>query len=104
MSELGSINFFSMGRMISGSKTSPKGHICVFNANICVKSKGKIWYGDIDITADADRLKEYAAHVGEDIFILREKDARFANEAKPKYENAVAIVRPDGTLSILDDE
>jgi hypothetical protein len=90
-----------MGRMISGTKTSPKGHVCVFNANICIKSRGKIWHGDLDLTDDAARLKAFAADVGEDIFVLRERDARFTTEANPKYENAVAIVRPNGALTIL---
>lgn len=84
--------FFSLGRMISGNKTGPKGHVCVFNANICAKSKGKIWFGDLDLTADAEMLRKYAAEVGEDLYILREMDARFTHEAAPLYENAVAIV------------
>ena len=87
-----------MGRMISGSKTAPKGHLCVFNANICIKSHGKIWHGDLDLTADADALKNFAANAGEDIYVLRERDARFENQTNPIYENAVAIVRPDGHI------
>ena len=85
-----------MGRMISGSKTAPKGHVCVFNANICTKSKGKIWFGDLDLTTDADDLKRFAAEEGEDIYILREMDARFENEARPLFEKAVAVYSPDG--------
>ena len=94
--------FLHTGRMISGSKTGPKGHVCVFNGNICIKSKGKIWFGDLDLTRDADRLKALAAEAGEDLYVLREKDARFQNEANPNYDNAVAIVRPDGAITVLD--
>lgn len=89
------INFKHSGRMISGSKQAPKGHVCVFNANLCTKSGGKFWFGDVDITADADDLKRIAAEKGEDVFILRERDARFDNEAKPLLENAVAWASAD---------
>ncbi len=86
--------------MISASKTAPKGHVCVFNANVCSKTLGKFWFGDVDITADAESLKKLAADMGQAIYVLREKDARFMNEAKPLLEHAVAIVYPDGTLDI----
>ena len=89
-----------VGRMISFNKTCPKGHVCVFNANICVKSKGKIWHGDLDLTADAKALKEFAKNAGETIHILREMDARFHTEDNPQYENAVASIEPDGTVFI----
>lgn len=87
-----------MGRMISGSKRGPEGHLCVFNANICTKSKGKVWFGDLDLTADVDELKAFAAEQGEDIYILREMDARFRNEAKPLFENAVARYSATGEI------
>jgi hypothetical protein len=90
--------FFYQGRMISGSKTAPKGHVCVFNANICTKSKGKIWFGDLDLTMDVEHLKKLAAKEGETIFVLRERDARFDNEAKPLLANAVARYEPDGSV------
>lgn len=90
------INFNSPGRMISGSKTGPKGHICVFNANVCIKSKGKLWFGDLDLTDDMGDLKKLATDHNEPVYVLREMDARFRNEASPKYENAVAVIHPDG--------
>ena len=91
----------SQGRMISGTKTGPKGHVCVFNANICTKSKGKIWFGDLDLTADKVDLQKMAAEQGEEIYVLREKDARFQNEAKPLFENAVATISPAGEVVVL---
>ena len=94
------IDFDSPGRMISGSKTTPKGHVCVFNANVCSKSRGKFWFGDIDITADADDLRKLAAKEGEEIYILREMDGRFRNEAKPLLNKSVARVAPDGTITV----
>lgn len=87
-----------IGRQISGSKTAPKGHVCVFNANICIKSKGKVWFGDVDLTADDAALKAMAADAGEDLYVLHEMDARFMNEASPRYKNAVAIISPDGSM------
>lgn len=94
------IDFTSPGRMISMSKTAPKGHVCVFNANICIKSTGKIWFGDLDLTADADDLKRLAYEKGEHVFVLREHDARFLNEADPKYDRAVAIISPTGAIAM----
>lgn len=86
------------GRMISASKIAPKGHVCVFNANICTKDNGKIWFGDIDLTTDEAALKEFAAEKGCDLYVLRERDARFLNEAAPLLENAVAIIKPTGEI------
>jgi hypothetical protein len=94
------INFDNPGRMISGNKTSPKGHICVFNANVCTRSRGKIWFGDIDITADAEDLRKLAAKEGEEIYILRERDGRFINEAEPLLNKSVARIAPDGTITV----
>lgn len=92
--------FDGPGRMISGSKTSPKGHICVFNANVLSRSRGKFWFGDLDITADAEELRALAVKEGEPIYVLREMDARFMNEADPKWDNAVAIINPDGQIDL----
>lgn len=88
------------GRMMSGSKRGPKGHVCVWNANVLSKSRGKFWFGDLDLTADADELKALAAKEGEPIYVLSEKDARFTNEANPIWENAVSIIYPDGKMEI----
>ena len=92
------IDFTRMGRMLNGSKTAPKGHVCVFNANVCTKTRGKIWFGDLDLTADVADLKRLAAEQGEDIYVLREMDARFMHEGAPKFENAVARYSPAGEI------
>lgn len=80
-------NQLMMGRMISGSKTgymerNPKNKV-VFNANILIPSKGKIWHGDLDITLDRENLHKVAKALEEDLYILREHDARWGNEDKP---------------------
>lgn len=97
------IDFTRPGRMISGSKTEPKGRVCVFNANVCSKSRGKFWFGDIDITADADDLRKLAAKEGEEVYILRERDGRFMNEAKPLLHKAVARITPAGIITVDQD-
>ena len=86
------------GRMISGSKSfysaaHPK-NVVVFNANLCTKTHGKIWYGDIDVTRDGEKLKEAAKLLGEDVYVLYEMDGRFENEQAPILERARAIVSP----------
>lgn len=90
------------GRMMSGSKTGPKGHVCVWNANICTKKKGKIWFGDLDLTTDVERIRAFAKQEGEDLYILREMDARFTTEANPRFDNAVAKFDADGTVHMLN--
>lgn len=74
------------GRMISPSKSwyrdeNPT-HVTVFNANVITVTHGKIWYGDLDVTKDAEALKKIAEKIGEPLFILREMDGRFENENK----------------------
>lgn len=94
--------FDSPGRMMSASKTGPKGHVCVWNANVLSKTRGKFWFGDLDLTSDAAEMRTLASKEGEPIYVLREKDARFATEADPNWGNAVAIVYPDGKMEIDD--
>lgn len=96
------IDFRFSGRMISGHKQGPKGHVCVFNANLCTKVGGKFWFGDLDLTEDAADLKRLANEKGCDVFVLRERDARFDNEANPKFENAVARITPEGEMVLAD--
>ncbi|SRR6266702_6065235 len=65
------------GRMLSASKTAPKGHICVWNANIVTENKDKVWFGDLDLTDDAEALQWYADDLGLTIYVMYEMDARF---------------------------
>lgn len=88
------------GRMISGSKSAysenHKQNVPIFNANLCTKLRGKIWYGDIDLTLDKDKLATLAIELNEDIYVLRELDARFENEAAPKFEEAAVVFKSTG--------
>ncbi len=106
------------GRLISQSKGSylnanPK-NIVVFNANICIVDSApisdlraligwispkhtteKIWFGDIDVTRDVLKLQKLADELGTCVYVLREHDARFANEDSPRLEKAVVKVHPN---------
>jgi len=61
-------------------------NVVYFNANIFTLSEGKIWWGDLDLTAEGETLKSIASSMGEDLFILREMDGRFENESLPQGE------------------
>ena len=80
-------NKLMMGRMISGSKSGywedHKENIVVFNANIIVESRGKIWHGDLDVTLSKEDLENVAKVLEEDLYILGEHDARWGNEDAP---------------------
>ncbi len=86
-----------IGRMISGSKSGycqrNPDNLVVFNANVCTDT-GKVWFGDLDITKDADKLKEAAEAMNCRLYVLYEGDARFNNEAKPLLEKAVVTFAP----------
>ncbi len=73
-----------LGRMIGSSKSlyrkNNPDNLIVFNANVISESKGKIWYGDLDLTKDHDILSEVAKELGESLYILYEHDARFGSE------------------------
>lgn len=72
------------GRLIASSKSSYMdsfpGNEVYFNANIFVLGEGKIWYGDLDVTNDIEKLESIAMYMGKDLFTLREMDGRFENE------------------------
>jgi hypothetical protein len=90
-------NHLLLGRMISFSKTAPKGHVCVFNANVFTGTGGKIWYGDLNLTKDQPMLQAIAKTLGEPLYVLREMDGRFKNEERPFEEVekvAVAKIEP----------
>lgn len=93
-----------IGRMISGSKSgymsSRENHLVIFNANLCLEGEGKVWYGDLDVTLDKERLAAAAVSLGQDVYVLREMDARFENESKPKLKEAIVIFKADGTTKI----
>lgn len=73
------------GRMVSRSKSAyrekhPENEV-YFNANVFNSSGEKIWYGDLDLTLEAESLERIAESLGEKLFVLREMDGRFENES-----------------------
>ena len=92
------------GRMISMSKSayvdSKKTSVPIFNANICTKESGKIWFGDLDVTLDKEKLSALATGMGQDIYVLRELDARFENEEHPRLDQFVIVFKADGTWKL----
>lgn len=76
-----------MGRMICGSKSLyrekyPNHKVC-FNSNVVAKTHGKIWYGDLDLTLDREKLQEIANMLNDTLYVLYEMDGRFENENQP---------------------
>jgi len=94
------IDWTKPGRVLSASKTAPSGHVCVWNANVCTRA-GKIWYGDLDLTADRDDLKRLARELGKNIYVLNEHDGKFAHEAATLIDKAIAVVSPAGSFEIF---
>ena len=85
------------GRLLSGSKSryleQYDDHIVVFNANVFVKD-GKLWFGDLDISKDGEKLQNLANDIGESVYVLREMDGRFDNEKNPPLKKAVVVFNP----------
>lgn len=72
-----------LGRMISWSKSTYRkmnpDNIVIFNANIFTEEDGKIWFGDLDVTLDADTLKSLSKQMGKKLYILSEHMGRWSN-------------------------
>lgn len=90
------------GAMISASKGDylnryPK-HIVVFNSNIVTEDGEKIWFGDIDITLDEQKLVDLSNELNKSIYVLKEMDGRFENEKTPKLDRFVFKAIPNGPI------
>lgn len=93
------------GGMICGSKSGygkqyPK-NVAVFNSNV-VTAKGKVWYGDFDLTLSENKLVELAKKSGETIYLIYEMDGRFENEESPRLERALYAVTPEGKTTFFE--
>jgi hypothetical protein len=90
------------GRMIALSKNDyaerHPSHVVVFNANLCTTGRGKIWFGDLDLTQDEPLLVDLAVALGETVFVLYERDARFGTEMTPQLHAHVAKVSSKGLV------
>lgn len=88
-----------MGRMIGGSKSIYRydnpDNLIIFNANIATEKDGKIWYGDLDLTLDHEKLKELVEKIGT-FHIFYESDLRFGKEEKPDFKNSAIFYDENG--------
>ena len=78
---------FFDGRMIGGSKTGYRSQhsddLVIFNANVLMPGYGKVWHGDLNLTADYSVLKDIAKSLNTTLYVLWESDGRFGEENKP---------------------
>jgi hypothetical protein len=92
------------GRMIAASKTGywqrHPNNLPVFNANVCTRERGKLWFGDLDLTLDEPRLLELAKALNEPVYVLYERAARFQTADTPAFDEAVAAIAPEGTVKL----
>jgi len=91
------------GGMISGSKSRYRSqhpdNLIVFNGNIFTPKKGKIWWGDLDITLDAKKLQSVCDIIGKEIIVVKEMHGRFGGEKRNyktiKKTGATAMFEPN---------
>ena len=82
------------GRMLSGSKSAYSNkypnNVVAFNGNL-IANGAKIWYGDIDVTLEKDKIDALGRDLKTSVYVLREHDARFENEKKPLINKAIYV-------------
>lgn len=80
---------FELARMIAYSKSTyiskKPNNQAIFNANV-VTDQGKIWWGDLDLADDSEKLQQAANDLNCNLYILREMDYRFGKENRPFRE------------------
>ena len=86
------VHLGSLNQMISGSKTGyhrafPT-HLVLFNSNVCTREHGKIWHGDLDVTASREDLRALARELGVTVYVLCEMDGRFEHAWAPRLDRA----------------
>jgi len=94
-------NGFHYGRLVSQSKSDyrqkyPDNDV-YFNANIFILGEGKVWYGDLDLTRDLEKLKTISSEIGKPLFVLREMDGRFDSS---ELQDPQIIKRAVGKIEI----
>lgn len=84
------------GRCLGSRTSQPNVLQCVFNAGVFTRDRKRIWYGDLDLVTDTDKLHQLATTMHEPLYVLRERDARSDREID--LQNAVVVIQPDGTV------
>ena len=84
-------------RVIGGSKSLYRarnpGHLVVFDANIFTEARGKVWYGDLDLTLDGPVLQGVAIECKQSLYILSKNDGSLQHEIRPFAEVIMLAVR-----------
>lgn len=52
------------------------GHLTIKNANVCTREHGKVWWGDLDVTANVRELRALAQALGTTVFVIPEPFGR----------------------------
>lgn len=80
---------FELSRMIAYSRrvylSRRPNNQALFNANV-VTDQGKIWWGDLDLADDSEKLQDVANELRTNLYILREEDYRFSTENRAMNE------------------
>jgi hypothetical protein len=97
MKEIFKQNGLNNGRMISATKSGYKkkypDNEVYFNANVFILGEGKIWYGDLDLTKDIEKLRAVALELGTPLYVLKESHGRFGKEKMSDPEIIELAVR-----------
>jgi hypothetical protein len=73
----------------SGYRASHSGNEFIPNANVFCRTRGKIWWGDLDLACDKPKLDAVARKLRMKLYVLYESDGRFGN-ASLKHSTVVA--------------
>lgn len=75
-------------RMISNSKSEyvhfNPGHVVIFNADIIANNE-RVWYGDIDLTLDEEKLVALAQQLGTSLSVYHESKLASTSSSDPSY-------------------
>lgn len=91
----------NFARLISFSKSTyrkcyPNNKV-VFNSRVYTLEDGEVWYGDLDLTLDEEKLKNVSKVIAKDLYVLFESSVIFKenltiDEIK---SNAYALINKD---------
>ena len=92
-------NGLDQSRILSFSKSNYRNEhpndLILFNANV-LTTKEKVWYGDINLSQEENKLQDVAKMLCEDLYVLSESDCRFETENLPIEEllsKAVKVIK-----------
>lgn len=95
------IDFSTSGRKMMPSRShyhaAHPDNIVIPRANILTKERGRIWWGDIDITSEMNDLKQLAKDLNEELWILREMDVSLRGQ-EPNWNEFAFRIQPNGLV------